>query len=78
MQKISRSRFRICPRTKIASYPNLLTHFKRFQKGELTKNRIEALSDGIFAVVLTLLVLEIKLTHGGLSPIERLPTTFVI
>ena len=29
---------------------------------ELGKNRIEALSDGIFAIVMTLLVLELKVT----------------
>lgn len=37
---------------------------RRFQKGDLPRNRIEAVSDGIFAIVLTLLILEIKLPAG--------------
>lgn len=32
----------------------------RFQRGELRLARIEALSDGVFAIVLTLLVLELR------------------
>ncbi|MFN8008446.1 MAG: TMEM175 family protein [Terriglobia bacterium] len=34
--------------------------FKRFAKGELRLARIEAFSDGVFAIVVTLLVLELK------------------
>ncbi len=45
--------------------------FKKFQKGDLPKSRIESLSDGIFAIVLTLLVLEIKLPLSA----EQLPHT---
>jgi hypothetical protein len=33
---------------------------KRFARGELGLTRIEAFSDGIFAIVITLLVLELK------------------
>lgn len=36
---------------------------RTLQKEGLSKSRIEALSDGIFAIVLTLLVLEIKVPH---------------
>ncbi|HXZ24745.1 MAG TPA: TMEM175 family protein, partial [Nitrospiria bacterium] len=34
--------------------------FSRFTGGELRLTRIEALSDGVFAIILTLLVLELK------------------
>jgi uncharacterized membrane protein len=33
---------------------------KRFAQGELRLNRIEAFSDGVFAIIVTLLVLELK------------------
>ena len=44
----------------------------------MTKNRLEACSDGVFAIVITLLVLDIKLPEGnsaGLSHalLESLP-----
>ena len=32
----------------------------RFKQGELRLTRIEAFSDGVFAIVVTLLVLELK------------------
>lgn len=34
--------------------------FSRFARGELRLNRIEAFSDGVFAIIVTLLVLELK------------------
>lgn len=45
---------------------------------ELGKNRIEALSDGIFAIVMTLLVLELKVSNlpHGASNIELGPALF--
>jgi len=33
---------------------------KRFGQGELRLNRIEAFSDGVFAIVVTLLVLDLR------------------
>ena len=37
--------------------------FKRFDRGELRLGRIEAFSDGVFAVAATLLVLDLKIDH---------------
>ncbi len=36
-----------------------------FEYGAFTKNRVEAFSDGIFAIIVTLLILEIKVPHVG-------------
>jgi uncharacterized membrane protein len=36
----------------------------------LEKNRIEALVDGVFAVALTLLVLDIRLPEGVVAPTD--------
>jgi uncharacterized membrane protein len=30
----------------------------------MTKNRLEAFSDGVIAIILTIMVLEIKVPHG--------------
>lgn len=36
---------------------------KLFKYGALTKNRVETFSDGIFAIIVTLLILELKVPH---------------
>lgn len=36
---------------------------KLFKYGVFTKNRVETFSDGIFAIIVTLLILEIKVPH---------------
>jgi len=39
------------------------TNGKLFRYGAFTKNRVEAFSDGVFAIIVTLLILEIKVPH---------------
>ncbi len=48
----------------------------------VTKNRLEAFSDGVLAVVITIMVLEIKVPHGGelhdLEPLLPLLCSYVL
>ncbi len=39
------------------------TNGKLFRYGAFTKNRVEAFSDGVFAIIVTLLILEIRVPH---------------
>jgi len=39
------------------------TNGRLFRYGAFTKNRVEAFSDGVFAIIVTLLILEIKVPH---------------
>ena len=49
--------------------------FHRFTQGELRLSRIEAFSDGVFAVAVTLLVLDLKVPaltdHAGVGELAR-------
>jgi len=43
-----------------------------FNFGRFTKNRVEAFSDGVFAVVVTLLVFDLKIAHIDFATNEKL------
>lgn len=38
----------------------------------MTKNRLEAFSDGVMAIIITIMVLEMKIPHGGGDTLESL------
>src|SRR5918912_3342631 len=48
----------------------------------MEKNRLEAISDGVFAVIITLMVLEMKVPHGSdlraLQPVLPVFLTYVL
>ena len=50
------------------------TNERLFKYGAFTKNRVEAFSDGIFAIIVTLLILEIKVPH--IQQADSIPELF--
>ena len=48
----------------------------------MSKNRLEAFSDGVFAILITILVLELKVPHGAdwraLAPLAPVFTAYVL
>src|SRR3982750_3846657 len=48
----------------------------------MTKGRIEAFSDGVIAIIITIMVLELKVPHGGtladLSPVIPVALSYVL
>jgi uncharacterized membrane protein len=45
----------------------------------MSKNRLEAFSDGVIAILITIMVLEFKVPHGaGLSDLEPLAPAFLV
>jgi uncharacterized membrane protein len=51
-------------------------------RGKMSKNRLEAFSDGMFAIIITIMVLEIKVPQGGtfqaLAPVMPVFLAYVL
>src|SRR5262245_33314907 len=51
---------------------------RRGSRGAMNKNRLEAFSDGVLAIIITIMVLELKVPHGeGLSALSSLLPVFL-
>ncbi|MGH2643405.1 MAG: TMEM175 family protein, partial [Chitinophagaceae bacterium] len=45
----------------------------------MNKNRLEAFSDGVFAVIITIMVLEMKIPHGSnLADLKQTLPVFLV
>jgi uncharacterized membrane protein len=55
---------------------------KRYRKAAMGKNRMEAFSDGVIAVLITIMVLEMKVPHGeslaALAPVLPVLLSYVL
>lgn len=54
------------------------THITTAREFRVTKNRLEAFSDGVLAIIITIMVLEMKAPHdGGLDALRELTPVFL-
>src|SRR5216683_1919255 len=60
--------------------PRVLVRFRvnsQVREGQMTKGRLEAFSDGVIAIIITIMVLEMKVPHGDrLEDLVPLVPTF--
>ena len=61
---------------------DLFEHSRLADNAQMTKTRLEAFSDGVIAILITIMVLELKIPHGAdlesLSPLWPVFITYVL